>query len=95
MVLVLALALGSLPTFARSNGGKIDNVAATRAYLLARHRVSLAGQHGQPAGEAAVQSLVAGVKNECSGVLAEAPENRARDDISLDGRRGVCPLVSL
>lgn len=37
LVLVLALTVGSLPTFAKSNGGKtVDNVAATRAYLLAR-----------------------------------------------------------
>jgi hypothetical protein len=84
LVLVLALTLGSLPTFAKSNGGKVDNVAATRAYLLARHRLMLAGQHDQQAGEAAVQSLVVRVKNECSGVLAEAPENRARDDVRAE-----------
>jgi hypothetical protein len=80
-VLALALTVGSLPTFAESNGGKVDNVAATRGYLLARHRLEFAGEHDQQAGEAAVQALVARVKNECSGVLAEAPENRARDDV--------------
>ena len=80
-VLVLALTVGSSTTFAKGNGGKVDNVAATRAYLLARQRLMLAGKHGQQAGEAAVQSLVARVKTECSGVLAEAPKNRAREDI--------------
>ncbi len=59
-------------------------MAATRAYLLARHRFMLAGQHDQEAGEAAVQSLVAKVKNECSGVLADAPESRARDDVRAE-----------
>ena len=80
-VLLLALTVGSSTTFAKGNGGKVDNVAATRAYLLARQRLMQAGEHGQQAGEAAVQSLVARVKTECSGVLAEAPENRAREDI--------------
>jgi hypothetical protein len=81
LVIVLALTVGSLPTFAKSNGGKVDDVAATRAYLLARHRFMLAGSHDRQASEASVQSLVARVKNECSGVLADAPENRASDDI--------------
>ena len=73
LVLVLALTVGSLPTFAKSNSGKtVDNVAATRAYVLARHRFMLGGQHDQQAGEAAVQSLVASVKNECAGVLRGA-----------------------
>lgn len=84
LVVVLALVAGSLPTFAKSNnGGKVDNLAATRVYLLARHRllVALGGQNDQQAGKAAVKALVARVKSECSGVLAEAPENGARDDI--------------
>jgi hypothetical protein len=83
-VLVLTLTVGPLPAFAKSNGGKVDNVAATRAYLLARHRFLLAGERDQQAGEAAVQSLVANVKSECPGVLAEAPENRARDDLRAE-----------
>jgi hypothetical protein len=81
LVVVLVLTVGSLPVFAKSNGGKVDNVATTRAYLLAWHRLGLAGRHDQRAGEAAVRSLVARAKSECSGVLAEAPENRARGDI--------------
>jgi hypothetical protein len=84
LVFLLAFTLGSLPTFAESNGGKVDNVATTRAYLLARHRFLLSGQHDQQAGEVAVQSLVARVKNECPGVLAEAPESRGRDDIRAE-----------
>lgn len=84
LVLVLALAMGSLTAFARSSGGESGNVAATRAYLLARHRLGLAGQSDQQAGETAVQSLVARVKSECSGVLAEAPESRARADIRAE-----------
>ena len=84
-VLVLVFVfVGSLPTFAKSNGGKVDNVAATRTYVHAWHRFMLAGQHDQQAGEAAVQSLAAKVKDECSGVLAEAPENRAREDIRAE-----------
>jgi hypothetical protein len=47
LVLILVLTVGSLPTLAKSNGGKVDNVTATRAYLLARHRLMLAGQHDQ------------------------------------------------
>jgi hypothetical protein len=81
LVHALVLTMDSSTTFAKGNGGKVDNVAATRAYLLARQRLMLAGKHGQQAGEAAVQSLVARVKTECSGVLSEAPENRARGDI--------------
>jgi hypothetical protein len=84
LVFVLALIVGSVATFAHSNGRKVDDVAATRAYLLAWHRLGLAGQHDQQVGEAAVRSLVARVKNECSGVLAQAPENRARDDIRAE-----------
>jgi hypothetical protein len=67
LVLALALTVRVLPTFAKSNRGKMDNVAATRAYLLARHRFMLAGQHDQQAGEAAVQSLVARVKERMFG----------------------------
>jgi hypothetical protein len=81
LVLVLVLAGGAVATFAKSNGGKVDNVAATRTYLLARHRLVLAGKHDQQAGVQAVRSLVARVKSDCSGVLANAPESRARDDI--------------
>jgi len=81
LVLVLALTGGAVATFAKSNSGKVDNVAATRAYLLAQHRLVLAGKHDQQAGVQAVRSLVARVKSECLGVLAEAPENRARDDV--------------
>jgi hypothetical protein len=81
LVLVLAFTGGAVAAFASSSGGKVDNAAATRAYLLARHRLMLDGQHDQQTGEAAVQSLVAKVKNECPGVLADAPESHARDDI--------------
>jgi hypothetical protein len=81
LVIVLALTVGSFPAFAKSNGGEVDDVAATRAYLLARHRFMLVGPHDRQASEASVQSLVARVKNECSGVLADAPENRASEDI--------------
>jgi hypothetical protein len=81
LVLVPAFTGGAVAAFASSSGGKVDNAAATRAYLLARHRLMLDGQHDQQTGEAAVQSLVAKVKNECPGVLADAPENHARDDI--------------
>jgi hypothetical protein len=81
LALLLALTMGSLPTFAQSSGGKMDNVAATRAYLLARHRLMLSGQHDEQADEAAVQSLVANVKSECPGVLAAAPESDAREKI--------------
>jgi len=81
LVLVLSLTGGAVATFAKSNGGKVDNVAATRAYLLARHRLVLAGQHDQQAGVQAVRSLVASVKAECPRVLAGAPENRARGDV--------------
>jgi hypothetical protein len=84
LVLVLALTGGAVAAFASGNGGKVDNAAATKAYLLARHRLMLDGQHDQQAGEVAVQSLVAKVKNECSGVLADAPENHARDDIRAE-----------
>jgi hypothetical protein len=84
LVIVLALSVGSLPAFANINGGKVGNVAATKAYLFARHRLMLAGRHDQQAGEAAVQSLVARVKNECSGVLAGAPENSAREDLRAE-----------
>ena len=84
LVLVLALTLGSLTVFAKGSGGKPDNVAATRAYLLARHRLELAGESGQQAAGAAVQALVAKVKSECPGVLAQAPENRAREDIRAE-----------
>ncbi len=84
-VLVLVfVVVGSLPTFAKSNGGKVDNVAATRTYVHAWHRFMLAGQHDRQAGEAAVRSLAAKVKDECSGVLAGAPENRAREDIRAE-----------
>jgi hypothetical protein len=92
LVLVLALTVGALATFAKSNSGKVDNVAATRTYLLARHRLMLAGQHDQQAGVEAVRSLVASVKSECPGVLAGAPENRARDDIRAEIVDGV-PLT--
>jgi hypothetical protein len=81
LVLVLALAGGAVATFAKSNGGKVNNVAATRTYLVAWHRLMLVGKHDQQAGVQAVRSLVARVKSECSGVLAQAPESRARDDI--------------
>lgn len=81
LVFVLVLTVGTAVTFATGKGGRVDNVAATRTYLVAWHRLGLAGQHDQQAGEAAVQSLVARIKNECSGVLANAPESRAREDI--------------
>jgi hypothetical protein len=81
LVLMLAIAERPLSTFAESSGRQVDNVAATRAYLLARHKFMFGGQHEESVGEAAVQGLVARVKNECPGVLAEAPESRARDDI--------------
>lgn len=81
LVLVLALTGGAVATFAKSNGGKVNNVVATRTYLLAQHRLMLAGKHDQQAGVQAVRSLVASVKAECPGVLAGAPENRARDDV--------------
>lgn len=84
LVLVLALGLSSIPVFAKSNTRKVDNVAATRAYLLARHRADLGTRHDQETGEAAVQSLVARVKSECSGVLAHAPDNHARDQIRAE-----------
>jgi hypothetical protein len=84
LVLVLALTVGANPSLAKSNGEKMDNVTTTRAYLLARHRLLLSGERDQQAGEAAVQSLVASVKNECSGVLAEAPDNSARDAIRAE-----------
>jgi len=81
LVLVLALTGGAVATFAKSNGGKVDNVAATRAYLLAWHKSTLGGKRGQQAGEAAVQGLVASVKGECSGVLSAAPDNRGRQNV--------------
>jgi hypothetical protein len=83
-VAILALAIGSIPVFAKSSGGRVDNLAATRAYLLARHTLALAGLHDFQAGETAVQTLVAKVKNECSGVLGEAPQSRARDDLRAE-----------
>jgi hypothetical protein len=84
LVVVLALAVSPPPTFAKSNSGRLNNIAATRAYILARYRLMLAGQHDQQAGEAAVQALVAKVKSECPGVLAEAPANRARDAVRAE-----------
>jgi hypothetical protein len=81
LVFVLALTVGTLTTFAKSNGGKVNNVAATRTYLLAQHQIVLAGKHDQRAGIQAVRSLVASVKAECPSVLAGAPENRARNDL--------------
>ncbi len=81
LVLVLALAGGAVATFAKSSGGKVDNVAATRTYLLAQHRLMLIGKHDQQVGVQAVRSLVASVKAECPGVLAGAPENRGREDV--------------
>lgn len=57
LALVLALTGGAVATFAKSNGGKVDNVAATRTYLLAQHRLMLAGKHDQQAGVQAVRSL--------------------------------------
>jgi len=84
LVLVLALTGGAVATFAKSNGGKVDNVAATRAYLLAWHKSTLGGKRDQQAGQAAVQALVVRVKSECPGVLAEAPENRAREDVRAE-----------
>jgi hypothetical protein len=83
-VAVLALAMGSIQVFAKSSGGKVNNVAATKAYLVARHRLALAGPHNQQPAEAAVQSLVATVKSECSGVLADAPDSRAREDLRAE-----------
>jgi hypothetical protein len=80
-VVVLTFAVGMPAAFADGSRGKVDNVAATRAYLIARHRLMVAGQHDQRAGEAAVQALVARVKGECPGVLAAAPDNRGREDI--------------
>jgi hypothetical protein len=84
LVLVLALTVGSLTVFAKGSRGQPDNVAATRAYLLARHKLGLAGQSDQEVGEAAVQALVARVKSECPGVLAEAPRSQARSDIRAE-----------
>lgn len=81
LVLAFALTIGSAVTFASGKGGRVDNVAATRAYLVAWHRLGLGTQLDQQTGEAAVQSLVARIKSECSGVLANAPESRAREDI--------------
>lgn len=83
-VLAPTLIVGSVATFANSKGGKVDDVGATRAYLLAWHRLELDGKHDQQAGEAAVRSLVVKVKNECPGVLAQASDNRGRDDIRAE-----------
>jgi hypothetical protein len=80
-VSVLTLAAGMPAALADGSRGKVDNVAATRAYLIARHRLLVAGQRDQRVGEAAVQSLVAKVRGECPGVLAAAPDNRGREDI--------------
>ncbi len=83
-VLVLALVFGSAATFAGTRGGKVDNVASTRAYLLARHRFELATRREPRLGEAAARSLVATVTHGCSGVLVEAPESRARSNIRAE-----------
>jgi hypothetical protein len=84
LVLTVACAVDSPAVFAKGSVGKVDDVAATRAYLLARHRFELSAAHDQRPSEAAVQALVAGVKNECPGVLAGAPESRARDAIRAE-----------
>ena len=76
----LALTPACVPPAWASDAGQND-VAATRAYLSARHRLALAGQHDLKAGGADVQALVEKVKAECPGVLAGAPDNRARDEV--------------
>jgi hypothetical protein len=81
LALVLALTGGAVATFAKSDGGKVDNVAATRAYLLAWQKSTLGGKRDQQAGVQAVRSLVASVKSECPGVLSGAPDNRGRQDV--------------
>jgi hypothetical protein len=50
LVLVLALAGGAVAALAKSSGGKVDNVAATRTYLLAQHRLMLVGKRDQQVG---------------------------------------------
>lgn len=81
LVLVLALTGGAVATFTKSTGGKVDDVAATRTYLLAWHKSTLGGKRDQQAGVQAVRSLVASVKAECPGVLSTAPDNRGREDV--------------
>ncbi len=44
--LVLTFAAGMLPALADSGRGKVHNVAATKAYLVARERLRVAGGSG-------------------------------------------------
>jgi hypothetical protein len=89
LVAVLALTVGPVATFATGNAGKVDNVAATREYLLARHSLALTFERAQQDGGEAVQSLVAQVKNDCPDLLASAPANHARDDVRAEIGAGV------
>ena len=81
LVLVLALTGGAVATFAKSNGGKVDNVAATRAYLLAWHKSMFSASAISKPVKPRSKRLVASVKSECSGVLSAAPDNRGRQDV--------------
>jgi hypothetical protein len=78
VVLVAALLVGPLSAFGER---RVDDVAATRTYLLARHRLAIAGRRERSAGVAAVRALSAAVKSQCPGVLAQAPEGRALEDV--------------
>jgi hypothetical protein len=59
------------------SAARTSDVAATRAYLVARHGLAQAVKGDGPADEAAVNALLASVNTECPNVLAGAPATAA------------------
>jgi hypothetical protein len=78
---LLVLPVEAQVTLAASAAIKPSDIAATRAYLVAKHKFEAASARKFNTGEEAVQALVAHVSASCPNVLAGAPATKAVDSI--------------
>ena len=74
--LVFVLSSGASAFATPWRGVRQSDIAATRAYLLAKHELGQAEARDAPASQAAVHELVAHVRSQCPNVLAGAPATK-------------------
>jgi hypothetical protein len=78
-VFATVLTLGLTPTAALAGSG---DVAATQAYIRANYGLVHAARAKQAASEAALQSVLSGVRRECPRAAAESPQNHDSEQLS-------------
>jgi hypothetical protein len=78
-VTVVVVALGLAPTPALAASG---DVAATQAYIRANYGLVRAAKAKQAASEAALRSVLSGVRRECPKAAAESPQNHDSEQLS-------------